>query len=328
MNLSIVTTLYNSSRYVLEFHRRISAAAQRLTSDFELVFVNDGSPDDSLAVAQRLCLADPRVKVIDLSRNYGHHRAMMSGIRHAVGARVFLIDVDLEELPEALTEFWACMEADPEVDVVVGQLEAKTVPLLKRMTSDTFYKVFNALSPTKISDRDIVSRIMNRAYVDALCDYGEREIFFPAVWVDVGFRQRRIVATKTYDGHSTYTLRKKVVMAVDAITSFSSSPLVYIFYLGLFFSVGAALFIAYLVTRKILGGHVFLGWTSLMAVLFFIGGIIIFSIGVVGIYVSKIFMEVKGRPQTLVRRVYDGSLVADRPSEPIIEQLLCSPSSG
>lgn len=306
MDLSIVTTMYKSRAYVAEFVRRVSAEARKLTASFEIVLVNDGSPDDSFVIARALSAGDPHIRVIDLSRNYGHHLAMMCGIRHALGDRVFLIDVDLEESPEALGGFWSRMEAEPEVDVVVGQLEQKTVPFAKRMTSDLFYKVFNTFSSIGISDRDIVSRLMKRNYVDALCNYGEREIFFPAVWEDAGFRQVRMTASKTYDGNSSYTLRKKMVMAVDAVTTFSSKPLIYIFYLGLLFSLGASLTIIYLVIRKFAVGQVFLGWTSLMAVLFFIGGIIIFSLGVVGIYVSKIFVEVKRRPQTAVRQIYVG----------------------
>jgi putative glycosyltransferase len=307
--LSIVTTLYGSRRYIGEFYSRITATASTITSDFELIFVNDGSPDDGILLARELSQKDHRVRVIDLARNYGHHRAMMCGLHNTTGERIFLIDVDLEEVPEALTEFWACMESDPEIDVVVGQLEAKTVPFLKRLTSDAFYMAFNLLSPTKISNRDIVSRLMNRAYVDALCSYGESEIFFPAVWTDAGFHQHRITATKTYDGNTTYTLRKKISMAVDAITSYSNKPLIYIFYLGVLFSTIASFVILYLVGRKILGGQVFLGWTSLMAVQFLIGGIIIFSIGSVGIYISKIFIEVKGRPQVIVRRFYGKSSI-------------------
>lgn len=306
MELSVVTTLYRSARYVEEFHARISAQATRLTKDYEIIFVNDGSPDDSLDKARLLCMRDSHVKVIDLSRNYGHHRAMMCGIQHAAGARVFLIDVDLEESPDALAGFWSAMDGDPETDVVVGQLEAKTVPFFKRLTSDLFYKVFNTFSTVPISDREVVSRLMNRSYVDALSRYRESEIFFPAVWVDAGFRQKKIAATKTYDGESSYTLRKKLVMAVDAVTSFSSKPLIYVFYLGLLFSTTSFFFIIYLVARKIWLGHVFLGWTSLMAMLFLIGGIIIFSLGLVGIYVSKIYTEVKARPQSLVRRIYLG----------------------
>jgi len=306
MDLSIVTTLYRSSNYIEEFYRRISSEAQKLTESYEIVFVNDGSPDNSLDVAREICARDGRVKVLDLSRNFGHHRAMMCGLQNTLGDKVFLIDVDLEELPENLGKFWEAMHENPEIDVIVGELEEKTVPLMKKSVSGLFYKIFNAFSSVQISDREIVSRLMRRAYVNALAAYEEREIFFPAIWMDAGFNQKKIPATKTFDGNSTYTLKKKLSMAVEAITSFSSKPLIYIFYLGLLFSLGAAIFISYLVLRKWILGHVFVGWTSLMAVLFFIGGIIIFSLGVVGIYVAKIYIEVKARPYSIVRKVYQG----------------------
>lgn len=309
LKLSVVTSLYRSSPYIDAFYRRIVADAEKLTPAFEIVFVNDASPDDSLEVARRLCATDPRVKVIDLARNFGQHRALMCGMRHAGSECVFVIDVDLEEEPENLGRFWRAMEEDPETDVVVGQLDKKTLPFAKAFTSDIFYKVFNAFSPVQVSDRDIVSRLMRRSYVDALLQYGETELFLPAVWKDAGFRQKRIVATKVYDGNSSYTFRKKLTMAVDAITSFSSKPLTGIFYLGLLSSGTAALAILYLLAQKLFWGRVFLGWTSLMATLFLIGGVIIFSIGVVGVYISKIFLEVKARPTSLVRAVYQGNRV-------------------
>jgi len=156
----------------------------------------------------------------------------------------------------------------------------------------------------QLSDRDIVSRLMKRSYVNALLQYGEIELFLPAVWKDAGFMQQRIITTKVFDGSSSYTFRKKLTMAIDAITSFSSKPLTGIFYLGLLSSGTAALVIVYLLAQKLFWGRVFQGWTSLMAALFLIGGVIIFSIGVVGIYISKIFLEVKGRPTSLVRTIY------------------------
>ena len=304
MDLSIVTTLYQSSRYISEFHRRITGETIKLTTDYEIIFINDGSSDDSLSIAREICVADFKVCVVDLSRNFGHHRAMMTGLGLARGDRVFLIDVDLEELPESLSEFWKAMQEDPEIDVVVGELAEKTVPFLKKFSSNLFYKIFNTLSVTKISNREIVSRLMDRTYVDALIAYREKEIFFPAIWVDAGFRQKKITVTKTYDGFSTYTLKKRLTMAVEAVTSFSSTPLIYIFYLGLIFSAGAFLFIVALLFRKIFFGHVMLGWTSLMATLFLVGGIIIFSLGVVGIYVSKIYIEIKDRPNSIIRKIY------------------------
>lgn len=314
MMLSIVTTLYKSERYVQEFYARIVKAAASLTPDFEIVFVNDGSPDESVDIACTLADSDPRVSVVDLSRNFGHHRAMMSGLRHARGDLVFLIDVDLEEQPEALGMFWSLMHSDAKIDVAFGQLEQKTVPWIKQYTSNAFYRLFNALSTTPISDREVVSRLMRRPYVDALLSYGEYEIFIPAVWADAGFVQRPVTVTKGFDGFSSYTLSRRVAMAVDAITSFSSRPLLYIFYLGLLFSTSSTLYFIYLLTRKLFLDDVVLGWTSLMAGLFLIGGIIIFSLGVVGIYVAKIYTEVKRRPNAIVRRVHKSAANAASPS--------------
>lgn len=304
MKLSIVTTLYCSAKYIAEFHQRITAEANKITDNYEIIFVNDGSPDDSLSIAKTICKQDSHVKLIDLSRNFGHHRAMMSGLEYTEGERVFLIDVDLEELPECLSQFWQVMEDGNDIDVVVGELTKKTVPFFKSASSDLFYKLFNLLSVVKISDRDIVSRLMTRDYVNALLEYSEREIFFPAIWEDAGFKQVRVLATKSYDGHSTYTLKRKITMAVDAITSFSSKPLVYIFYLGLIFSLGSVAFIVYLIAQKLLIGQVILGWTSVMAALFLIGGIIIFCLGLIGIYLSKIYIQVKSRPNRIVKKIY------------------------
>lgn len=304
MNLSIVTTLYSSSRYIEEFYIRISKEAEAITDSYELIFVNDGSPDDSLAIARKLADKDEHIKVIDLSRNYGHHRAMMCGLEYAEGDRIFLIDVDLEELPEKLSQFWWVMEKDQDVDVVIGELVEKSVPFFKRSTSNLFYKLFNLLSVVKISSRDIVSRLMTRDYVNALKEYSEKEIFLPAIWEDTGFRQVRVPATKSYDGNSTYTMKNKLTMAVDAITSFSSKPLIYIFYLGLMFSSGSILFMAFLIIRRLTVGSAILGWTSMFAALFLIGGIIIFSLGIIGIYLSKIYIQVKLRPNSIVKNVF------------------------
>ena len=304
MKLSIVTTLYCSAKYIAEFHQRITAEANKITDSYEIIFVNDGSPDDSLIVARKICKQDSHVKVIELSRNFGHHCAMMCGLEHAEGERVFLIDVDLEELPESLSQFWRVMDAENDIDVVVGELAEKTIPFFKRTTSDLFYKLFNLLSIVKISSRDIVSRLMTRDYVNALIEYSEKELFFPAIWEDAGFKQVRVLATKSYDGNSSYTLKRKLTMAVEAITSFSSKPLVYIFYLGLAFSLGSLIFIASLLIRKFLIGQVILGWTSVMAALFLIGGIIIFCLGLNGIYLSKIYTQVKSRPNRIVKKIY------------------------
>jgi putative glycosyltransferase len=305
MKLSVVTTLYQSSRYLQEFHQRMTVAARAITDDYELILVNDGSPDDSLEVAKKLLEGDRHIVIIDLSRNFGHHRAMMTGLERAKGAYVFLIDVDLEEHPENLTAFWEYLGTHSEVDVVIGESQTKKHGgLMRRLASSWFWNLFNFLSSVKVPRRELISRLMRRTYVDSLISYQERELFIPGVWVHAGYNQHYLPAVKTFDGHSTYTLRRRLVLAVEAVTSFSAKPLLMVFYTGILFVIAASLIILYLIVTKILLGYSIVGWASLVAILFFIGGLIIFSLGIVGIYVAKIYTEVKQRPNGIVKAIY------------------------
>jgi putative glycosyltransferase len=305
MKLSIVTTLYQSSRYLEEFHRRMTATARAITDDYELIFVNDGSPDDSLEVAKGLLANDDHIAVVDLSRNFGHHRAMMTGLERAKGEYVFLIDVDLEEHPENLTAFWDYLETHTDTDVVIGELQTKKQGgLMRRLASSWFYDVFNFLSYVKLSNKELVARLMRRSYVDSLISYQERELFIPGIWAHAGYKQHHLPAEKTFDGYSTYTLRRRLVMAVDAITSFSAKPLLMVFYTGTLFVIGAGLIILFLIINKLFYGYSIVGWASLVATLFFIGGVTIFSLGIVGIYTAKIYTEVKQRPNSIIKALY------------------------
>lgn len=305
MKLSIVTTLYQSSRYLPEFHRRMTATARQITDDYELILVNDGSPDDSLEVARTLLEGDEHLVIIDLSRNFGHHRAMMTGLEHTKGDYVFLIDVDLEEHPENLTAFWEYLEANPDTDVVIGEMQTKKQGSIGRRLANTwFYDVFNFLSNLNLSKKALIARLMRRNYVDSLISYRERELFLTGIWAHAGYKQHYLPAQKSFDGYSTYTLRRRLVLAVDAVTSFSAKPLLMVFYTGILFVIGAALVILYLTFNKLVYGYSIVGWASLVATLFFIGGVIIFSLGIVGIYTAKIYTEVKQRPNSIIKTVY------------------------
>jgi putative glycosyltransferase len=308
MNLSIVTSLYYSSEYIKEFYDRITVEANAITNSYEIIFVNDGSPDNSLEIVRKLSDQDFHIKIIDLSRNYGQHRALMCGLEYSQGDFVFLTSVDLEEQPEFLSELWRAFHKNEDIDVVIGKLDEKPNIFFKKLYSNLFYKLFNFASKIKISSKDTLSRLMSRNYVNAVKQYSENDIFLPAIWEDVGFRQIRIHANKSYKGKTSYTLLKKINMAINAITSFSNMPLVYIFYVGLIFTSASIIFMIYLIIRKLFFGVVFQGWTSIITSLFLIGGIIIFSLGIIGIYLSKIFTQVKLRPKTLVKKIYNKNL--------------------
>jgi len=305
MRLSIVTTLYESAPYLEEFYRRSCAAAERVTGDFEIILVNDGSPDDSLDIAVGLYHRDPRVRVIDLARNFAHHRSMMTGLAYARGDLVVLLDADLEEEPELIELLYNELAAHPEADVIYGVQPTRKGGWFERVTGELFYRVFNALSSYPIPVNDLTARIMTRRYVDSLVAHREREVFLGGLFASTGYIQLPVLVEKHYKGSSSYTTGRKLAMVINAITSFSNKPLVFVFYLGCFIvgvSIAAALF---LVARKIVFGHLLMGWPSLMVSIWLLGGLTIFCIGVIGIYLSKVFMETKQRPYTIVRRVYE-----------------------
>ena len=310
MKLSIVTTLYNSSPYVREFHRRSSAAAAALTDDFEIVFVNDGSPDDSLDVALSLHAQDPHVRIIDLSRNFGHHKALMTGLAHAAGDLVFLIDSDLEEDPAWLLEFRE-VQTRTGADVVFGVQQKRKGGLFERLSGSLYYLVTDALLEIPIPRNIVTARLMTRRYVANLVQHRDRETNLAALWMITGFLQVPMAVNKLSRGSSTYTFRKRISVLVNAITSFSNRPLIYIFYLGAFLvmvSLGYGSFLVWLALRGEVGIP---GWASLIVSIWFLGGVTIFCVGVIGIYLAKVFMEAKQRPYTIVRAAY--GVDAERP---------------
>jgi putative glycosyltransferase len=305
MRLSIVTTLYQSAPYINEFHQRASAAAKRLVGkDYEIILVNDGSPDNSLDLAVQLTENDSRVAVIDLSRNFGHHKAMMTGLSYAKGEQIFLIDSDLEEEPEHLLAFSEQMQGEP-CDVVYGVQEQRKGGWFERWSGQWFYRLFKALTGLALPEHVITARLMTRRYVDALLRHEEREIFMAGLWYITGFAQHPQVVKKHSTSETTYTFRKKMSLLVNSVTSFSNAPLVSIFYIGVLISLIAVFYIAYLVINWMFLAKPLGGWTSVMASIWLLGGMVISFIGVVGIYLSKIFSETKQRPYTIVRQVYE-----------------------
>ena len=304
VKLSVVATLYQSASYLREFHARASAAARAFAGDdYEIVLVNDGSPDDSLDVAVQLSEQDPRVVVVDLSRNFGHHKAMMTGLMAAEGEHVFLIDSDLEEEPEWLAPFAQQMREEGS-DVVYGVQGTRKGGWFERTTGPIFYKLFRALTGLQQPDNIVTARLMTRRYVRALLAHQEREINIGGLWVITGFRQSRQVVRKHDTSPTTYTLSRKFSHLVNGVTSFSSLPLVFTFYIGLITSLTAGVYIAYLVLRYLLVAAPPEGYTSIVASIWLFSGLIILFLGVQGIYIAKIFSEVKQRPYTIVRAVH------------------------
>lgn len=311
MTLSIVTTLYCSASHLSEFCSRMTVVAAKLTTDFELILVNDGSPDNALAVALAKRAGDSRIKIIDLSRNFGHHQAIMTGLRAARGERVYLTDCDLEVAPETLADFDAAwrrlaLEAGPEgIDVVYGIQERRQDPWLRRFLSAMYYLLFNWLSDTQIPHNFLTERLMSRRYVESLIRLQEREITISGLMSITGFRQELLVVKKGFKGSSTYTILRRFRMLVNSIVNFSSKPLWGVFWLGLVSFVISSTYAFWLVIQRLtMKGAGVSGWASVMVSMWIIGGLVLMSIGIVGVYLAKVFNEVKQRPVAVIRAKY------------------------
>ena len=304
IELSIVTTMFRSAPFIAEFHKRASEAAACVASSYEIIFVNDGSPDDALARARALVEIDTHVRVIDLSRNFGHHRAIMVGLEHSRGHRVFLIDCDLEEDPLALPGFVAEIERT-QADVVYGVQTSRRGGMIRRVGGALFWRLFNAISEVHVTPNVLTSRLMTRRYIDALLGFRERELFLAGIFGLAGFLQVPLSVDKGARADSSYTVRKRFSLFVNAITSFSSTPLIYVFYLGMGISLVGCIAAVALVYRVIFYGGFLTGWASLIVSIWLLCGAIVFCLGLIGIYLAKIFQEVKDRPLSIVRATYE-----------------------
>jgi len=304
MSISIVTTLYRSAAYLEEFCARAARCAARVTDRYEIVLVNDGSPDESRNLALKLVAQNPHIILVDLSRNFGHHQAMMAGLEQARGDQVFLIDCDLEEAPELLEEFHKRFEAEGDCDVVFGYQDRRKGSLFEQLSGWLFYKLINFLSDIDFVENLLTARLMSRRYVEALLQYQEREIVISGLWALAGFKQVGVPATKGSRGASSYTFRSRFRLMVNTVASFSAKPLFVIVIFGLAISALSLVGLIYMFLSALIVGSAVPGWASVMISVWFLGGLIILFLGVIGTYIAKIFIETKRRPLTIVRAVH------------------------
>lgn len=303
MKLSVVSTLYRSAAGLAEFCRRAMAAAEQLAAEVEMVLVDDGSPDESLAIALDIQAHDPRVVVVELARNFGHHRAMMTGLAHATGDLVFLIDSDLEEEPELLARFHEALETGGW-DVVYGVQARRRGGWFERVSGDVFYGLVDLISDHPLPRNLMTVRLMRRAYVEALVAHQDRAFVISELWIATGFRQTSLKVRKLALSPTTYSLGRRLRMAVEHITTTSTRLLHLIFYMGLGISACALLALGWLMLRYLVHGVAVDGWASLFVSVWFLGGVTVLILAVIGLYVANILVETKRRPYSVVRALH------------------------
>lgn len=304
MKLSVVCTLFHSEKYCREFYQRMRKTVNELGVPYEFVFVNDGSPDRSKDIILDLMAQDSAISLVDLSRNFGHHQAIMAGLEYSTGDYVFLIDCDLEEDPELLVPFWKKMNEQRALDVVYGIQWKRKGQFFERLSGTFFYKTLNFFTSLEYPSNTLTARLMKKEYVESVLQYKERAIDIWAIFILAGYNQEGIQCEKKHKGSTTYTLSKRISMGVETITSFSHRPLYLIFLVGIIWLAISSVNLAVILVKKWIWGVPLEGWASIMASLWLIGGVIIFLIGIISIYLSKVFLEVKQRPTAIVKHIY------------------------
>ena len=305
--LSVVTMVYKSLPFLEEFLAQASDAARKYCGDdyYELIFVIDGSPDDSLAFLRARQARDEHIAIVDLSRNFGHHQAAWCGLHVARGERVFIIDCDLEVTPNVLEAFAERMQATG-ADVVYGYQEKRSGAAARKTLGDLFWRIFNLLSPTAVPRNICTERLMSRRYVDALLTMGDRNLFLAGMYFWVGFEQVGVpLQRKLREGRTSYNFFRRAQLMVRAISAFSSMPLQASFWIGLVIALTCTVYGSTLVIRKLLHPEAVLsGFTTLSLLISMSAGMIMMSLGVIGLYVSRIYNQTQQRPVYLIRSLY------------------------
>ncbi|MGV3697919.1 glycosyltransferase family 2 protein [Flavobacterium sp.] len=307
MTLSVVSTLYKSRIFLDRFLSETLIALKAINvDDYEIVFVNDGSPDDSLDFLIQKKKEIPQITIIDLSRNFGHHYAMQAGLQYAKGDYVFLIDNDLETPPSFLIDCYQELQKDASLDVVYGYQPERKGKFVESIGGKIFWWAINKFSEVKIPKNILTERLMTRRYLDSLLALGDANLFLGGMMYWAGYGQKGLpVEKKLREGQSTYSTKKRMELMIQAVTSFSGKPLEYLFYTGILITIGSLFTIVYFGIKKIIyGDTIQLGWTSIVILNILILGIISTFLGLIGIYLFKIFRQVQNRPNAIIRKIY------------------------
>lgn len=300
--VSVVIPAYNEELVIEETCSRLIRVMDQLHFPYELLFVNDGSRDNTYRILERLAGEIPNVKVLDFSRNFGHQIAVTAGIDHAVGDVVILIDADLQDPPELIADFLEKWREGYDV-VYAVRMRREGETWFKRLTAKLFYRMLRKMTEIEIPVDTGDFRLMDRSVVESLRTIKEKHRFIRGLVSWVGFRQIGVPYERAerFAGESKYPLRKMLKFSLDGITSFSFRPLQWASKLGMASSGIGFLFILVLLYLKIFTTLTIQGWTSLMVVVLFLGGIQLFMLGVLGEYIGRIYDEVRDRPLYLIR---------------------------
>lgn len=300
--LSVVVPAYNEEEVLPEFHNRLSTVLDSMSAKAEIIYVNDGSTDNTSAVMRGLKEREPRIAVIDLSRNFGKEIALTAGLDHAKGDAVIVIDADLQDPPElipSLVEQWQM-----GYDVVYAKrIKRHGETILKKVTAHTFYRLISKVSKVKIPQDAGDFRLLSKRANDSLKLLREQHRFMKGLFTWIGYQQQEIAYQRDprYAGQTKYNYWRLWNFALEGITSFSIAPLKVASYAGLLIAAMAFAYLLFIIYKTLVYGDPVKGYPSLMVVMLFLGGVQLIALGVIGEYIGRIFNEAKQRPLYLVK---------------------------
>ena len=300
--ISILIPVYNEEGNVPAITKAIQEVFANLAFDFEIVFVNDGSADNSLSIIKKIAETQTNIFYISFSRNFGKDNALLAGLKYANGDAIVTIDADLQHPPKMIPEMLALWEQGNDIVYTHREDKNEHASNFNQFTSKMFYRIVNNLSDVELEDGIADYRLLDKKVVNVLNNLHEDRPFFRGLVKWVGFQQKGIPYTPNprIAGETKYSTKALTRLALQGITSFSVKPLTIAIYLGLTFSVLSTLYIPY-VLISLYKGYAISGWTSIIVTIAFFGGLQLMILGILGIYLGKLFMQSKQRPHFIIK---------------------------
>ncbi len=302
VSISVVSPVYRAEFIICELVQRLETVLSGMGLPFEIILIEDGSPDNSWQKISEICTQKPFVKGISLSRNFGQHNAITAGLDNAKGEWVIVMDCDLQDVPEEIPNLYN--KAQEGYDIVFARRAKRQDAFLKRISSNIFYIIFSYLSGVKQDGSIAQYGIYNRKVINAINSLREpMRSFSPMVrWVGFSTTAIDVVHNQRFEGKTSYNWSRLINLALDIIITYSDKPLKLIIKLGLSVTILSFLYTIFIVSKYLTGGIKVLGFTSLIVTICFFSGLILLTLGVLGLYISKIFDGIKNRPLYIVNK--------------------------
>lgn len=299
VELSVVIPVYNEEKNIAELYRRLKPVLKSIIPRYEIIFINDGSTDQTLTKLQRLRAKDRLVKIISFSRNFGHMAAINAGLAHSSGKRVLLMDADLQDPPEVIPQMWE--KANLGFEVVYGIKTNRKEGLPRRLLFSSFYKILNLVSPYKMPANVGTFSLMDQKVAKILASLPERNKYLSGLRAWTGFSQTGVVYERghRFSGQPA-SFRRLIKLALDGLVSFSYIPLRVATILGFFCAIIAFISIMVVLLLRIFFNFGIVGWASTLSTVLLMGGIQLITLGILGEYLARIYDEVKNRPEFII----------------------------